>query len=64
MSQIGIGVLSYAHGHATTYSHEIMRFDDAKLLSVWDDNVERGKRSAEAFGATFKPNVELWGHHT
>ena len=58
MSKIGIGVLSYAHGHVTSYSHEIVKFDDAELLAVWDDDIERGKNSAEAFGASFKPHLE------
>jgi len=58
VSKIGIGVLSYAHGHVTSYSHEIVKFDDAELLAVWDDDIERGKNSAEAFGASFKPHLE------
>ena len=58
MSKIGIGVLSYAHGHVNAYSAEIKGFDDAELLSVWDDNLDRGKANAEAFGAAFKPHLE------
>jgi predicted dehydrogenase len=58
VSKIGIGVLSYAHGHVNSYSAEIRGFDDAELLSVWDDNLERGKANADNFGAAFKPHLE------
>ncbi|MGQ9729694.1 MAG: Gfo/Idh/MocA family protein [Candidatus Zipacnadales bacterium] len=58
MSKIGIGVLSYAHGHVNVYSAQIKGFEDAELVSVWDDNLERGKANAEAFGAAFKPHLE------
>ena len=58
MSRIGIGVLSYAHGHMGTYSHELVKFDDADILRIWDDTVERGQGAAESFGAEFTPHVE------
>ncbi|MBM3500552.1 MAG: hypothetical protein FJX74_17995, partial [Armatimonadetes bacterium] len=58
VSKIGIGVLSYAHGHVNSYSAEIRGFEDAELISVWDDNLERGKANADNFGAAFKPHLE------
>ncbi len=58
MSKIGIGVLSYAHGHVGSYSQEIVNFDDTEILRIWDDTVERGEGAAEKFGATFTPHVE------
>lgn len=58
MSKLGIGVLSYAHGHVNAYSAEIKASDDAELVAVWDDNLERGKANADAFGAAFRPHLE------
>ncbi len=58
MSKIGIGVLSYAHGHVTSYSHEIANLDDAEILRIWDDDIARGEGAASGFGATFTPHIE------
>lgn len=58
MNKIGVGVLSYAHGHVNTYSTEIKASDEAELIAVWDDNLERGKANADQFGAVFRPHLE------
>jgi len=58
VSKIGIGVLSYAHGHVSSYSSEIVNFDDAEILSIWDDDIGRGEGAANSFGATFKPHID------
>lgn len=58
MSKIGIGVLSWAHGHVNAYASCIKGFDDARMVACWDDDVERGRRNAEAFGMSYSPHIE------
>lgn len=58
MKPIGIGVLSFAHGHAGAYCHRLVNFDDAKLVACWDDDAERGRQSAQQFGMSYSPHVE------
>ena len=55
--KIGIGILSFAHGHVNAYAHRIKNFDDAELIACWDDDSERGQRNAETFGIPFEPEL-------
>jgi len=57
-AKLGIGVLSWAHGHVNAYCNRIRDFDDARLVACWDDDVERGRKSAESFGMSFSPHLE------
>jgi len=57
-SKIGIGVLSWAHGHVNAYAHQIKNFDDARLIACWDDDEGRGRRNAEAFDIAYSPHLE------
>jgi predicted dehydrogenase len=56
--KLGIGILSFAHGHVNAYAHQIKHFDDAQLIACWDDDAERGRRNADAFGIPFSPHLE------
>jgi predicted dehydrogenase len=56
--KLGIGILSFAHGHVNAYAHQIKSFDDAELITCWDDDAERGQRNADAFGISFSPHIE------
>lgn len=58
MKPLGIGIISFAHGHVNAYCSQIRGFDDARLVAAWDDNEERGRRNAEQFGMTFVPSLE------
>lgn len=58
MSKVGIGILSWAHGHVNVYAHQIANFEDARLLACWDDDAERGKKNAESFGIPYSPHLE------
>jgi len=58
MGRIGIGVLSWAHGHVNAYASQIKGFDDAQLRICWDDDEQRGRANAEAFGIRYTPHVE------
>lgn len=62
MKPIGIGIISFAHGHVNAYCSQLRQFEDARLVAAWDDNAERGRRNAEQFGMTFSPSLpELLG---
>jgi predicted dehydrogenase len=56
--RIGIGVLSFAHGHAGMYCQVMQAYDDVRLVACWDDNEERGRASAERFGMAYQPRRE------
>ena len=51
--QIGIGILSFAHGHANVYCQVMSdqaNFPDVKLVSAWDDKPSRGQANAQRYG--------------
>jgi predicted dehydrogenase len=58
MAKVGIGVLSFAHGHAGMYCQQIAGYDDARLVACWDDDEARGKAAAERWGMRYTPHVE------
>ena len=58
MDKLGIGVLSFAHGHITTYATQIAAFPDARLLAAWDDDEERGRQTAGRFGMDYSADLE------
>ncbi len=57
-AKIGIGVISFAHGHSQAYCRRMLGYDDVSLVSCWDDNEARGKAAAEAYGMHYTPHVE------
>lgn len=57
-TEIGIGVISFAHGHANAYCNKMMGFDDVNLVACWDDNTDRGKNAASQYGMYFSPHIE------
>jgi predicted dehydrogenase len=50
MASIGIGVLSFAHGHAATYCDTLQSNPGASLIAAWDDSATRGAENAARFG--------------
>lgn len=58
MSKLGIGIISFAHGHVNVYAHQIRQFDDARLVAAWDDNQERGSKLAADLGIPYSPHPE------
>lgn len=59
MAPIGVGVLSFAHGHVNAYCTEMRNWtDEVKLVAAWDANQTRGKRQAEAFGMQYRAAIE------
>ena len=57
-SKVGIGIISFAHGHINAYCNQLAGFDDAKLVICWDDNQKRGESAAEQLGIPYTPHVE------
>jgi predicted dehydrogenase len=55
---IGIGVISFAHGHSQAYCRRMLTYDDVKLVACWDDDEERGREAADAYGMRFESAVE------
>ncbi|HEX6970882.1 MAG TPA: Gfo/Idh/MocA family oxidoreductase, partial [Limnochordia bacterium] len=58
MSSIGIGIISFAHGHAHTYAHVLARDARARLVAVWDDDPERGRQAAARYETRFVPELD------
>lgn len=60
--KIGIGVLSFAHGHVNAYCQTLLEDEDLRedveLVACWDDDVARGQAAAERFGMRFCARVE------
>ena len=57
-AKLGIGVISFAHGHAGTYCQQMLGFDDVKLVAAWDDDEERGRKTAGRFGVRYRAHLE------
>jgi predicted dehydrogenase len=55
---IGIGVLSFAHGHVGAYVHVMKDFDDVRLVSAYDDDPKRGETTCASVGMRYSPHVE------
>ena len=54
MDKVRIGVLSHAHGHSNAYCRMMQGFDDVQLVACWDDNEQRGREGAAAFGMEYR----------
>ena len=54
MDRVGIGILSHAHGHSNVYCRVMQDFDDVALVATWDDDVERGRKAAKAYGFEYR----------
>ena len=57
-TKIGIGIISFAHGHANAYCNQMRAFDDVQLIACWDDNTERGENAATQYGMHYAPHLE------
>lgn len=55
---IGIGVLSFAHGHVGAYVDVMKAFDDVRLVMAYDDNETRGRGTCDGCGMAYTPHVE------
>ena len=55
---VGIGFLSFAHGHVGAYVDVMKAFDDVRLVAAYDDNEQRGKAICDSAGMRYSPHVE------
>jgi predicted dehydrogenase len=55
---IGIGVISFAHGHVRTYCSEWVNMPDVKLVAAWDDDTARGQEAASSYGMDFVSDLD------
>ena len=58
MDRVRIGVLSHAHGHSNAYCRKMLDYDDVELVACWDDNEQRGREAAAAFGMEYRADAE------
>lgn len=57
-AKLGIGVISFAHGHAAIYCRRMLEYDDVELVAAWDDDPARGASTAAQFGMRYTPHLE------
>jgi len=50
---LGIGIISFAHGHAHAYCEALRGHSSARVVAAWDENQTRGEAAAENFGLDF-----------
>ena len=55
---LGIGILSFAHGHAVAYCEQIATFSDANVIAAWDDNTQRARPQCERFGLPLETSAQ------
>lgn len=48
-----IGLVSRWHVHANEYANAVKQYQDAKIVAVWDESAERGKKWAEELGCRY-----------
>ncbi|MEM7531103.1 MAG: Gfo/Idh/MocA family oxidoreductase [Chloroflexota bacterium] len=66
-AKIGIGIISFAHGHSNAYCNTLLTGDgikdDVTLVACWDDNTQRGEAAAARFGMTYTADVaDVFNH--
>lgn len=57
-SKIGVGIISFAHGHARSYCQRLLTNENARLVACWDDDATRGQKAAADYGMTYSPHLE------
>ncbi len=55
---IGIGYLSFAHGHVQLYADVMKHFADVRQLIGYDDSEARGRPVCESAGMRYTPHIE------
>lgn len=54
---VGIGFLSFAHGHVGVYAQVMRKFDDVRLVVAYDDCEERGRTICSETGMQYTPDI-------
>lgn len=55
---VRIGIISLAHMHAYSYASAVNRLPNARLVGIYDENPERGKKGAAQFETQFFQDPE------
>ena len=55
---IKLALLSYWHVHANDYANDAAKHPDTEIVSLWDENLERGQKMAAEKGWTFYKNLD------
>ncbi len=55
---IGIGILSFAHGHVGAYANVMKDFADVRLVAGYDDDKHRGEAACTGVGMRYSPHIE------
>ncbi len=50
---VRVGIVSFAHVHAPAYAAALQDLDEADLVGITDEEVDRGSEAAEHFGVRF-----------
>ncbi|QJA00371.1 Gfo/Idh/MocA family oxidoreductase [Leifsonia sp. PS1209] len=53
-----VAAIGFWHVHAGDYAKAAQQHPDTRLVAVWDDDEERGRAAAEAFGVEFVPDLD------
>jgi len=56
--KVRIAMMSMAHAHAEGYARQVAENPEAKMICVWDDNVERGKAAAQQAGVPYTDDMD------
>ena len=57
-SPLRVAVLSFWHVHAGDYTKRTIEHPDTELVTIWDDDVERGKAAAEQYGVQHTSDLQ------
>lgn len=57
-AKLRIGMLSFAHMHATSYASSLRQISDVEIAGIWDANPTHGEDMAQRFGAPFFAAVD------
>lgn len=58
MEPVRIGIASIAHMHAMSYAASARDIADIELAAIWDDDPERGGKTAEHFGTEYIQDLD------
>lgn len=58
MEQVGVALLSFAHGHQVAWARSLRRHPRAKLVACWDDDRQRGEAHARQLEVPFVPQLD------
>lgn len=57
---MNIGIMSFAHIHATSYADAIKRIPGATLTAIYDTNSVRGQQASEQYDVPFFANINTF----